>query len=118
MSAKLIALILLIVVLAACTPPSNPSSAPAPQPVPEAQTVSPTATPCKGSAVGPRNLLVILDCPAQQGGTEQMLPSRVRVDNRVNRAVTVSTDKGNFEVPANGNGEFENSSNSVSWALK
>ena len=118
MRAKIFALILLIIVLAACAPPSHSTTVPAPQPVPEAQTVSPTATPCKGATVGPSNLLVILDCPTQTSGTEQMLPSRVRVDNRVNHAVTVSTDKGNFEVPANGNGEFENSSNSVSWALK
>ena len=85
-------------------------------PVPQAQTVSPT--PCKGSAVGPRNLLVILDCPTQLSGTEQMMGSRVRVDNRSNRAAIIATDKGQFEVPAHGDAELENSANSVGWSLK
>ena len=64
------------------------------------------------------NLLVILDCPTQTSGTEEVKPNRVRVDNRANRAVLIITNEGQFEVPANGDAELENSATSVSWALK
>ncbi len=94
----------------------------APSPTTETEastpTVIPSPTPCTGSAVGPRNLLVIRDCPTELSGTQQMMTVTVRVSNRSSRAVIITTDQGTFEVGAGADMDVANTARPVGWSLK
>lgn len=80
--------------------------------------VVPTPTTCVGAGVGPRNQLVVVDCPTETSGTERVLERTIRVSNSSSRTVAVETDKGVYDVPPGANFEAPNSAKAVNWYLK
>lgn len=111
--------VVVMLFVAGCAAPSSGSMTQQSQPIQQSVTVEqPTQAPCTGTALGPRNMFVVRDCPTELSGTEHIPPYRLRVDNRANRAVVITTNEGTFEVSAHGRMEIPNSGNSVGWSLK
>jgi len=104
---------LVVVVFVSGCGTSPDSSTTSTQPV-----VVPTPTVCVGAGVGPRNHLVIVDCPTETSGSEQVLERTVRVSNSSSRTVVVETNEGTFEVAAGGNFDAPNTASAVNWYLK